>query len=76
MLNIKNILLFALFIFTSTILFAQDKIVASSDSSFMASEGKIYVVMVVVLTILAGLILFLFRLEFKLKKLEKSGANN
>ncbi len=74
--NIKNILLFAFFIFTSTTIFAQDKIAASNDSSFMASEGKIYVVMVVVLTILAGLILFLFRLELKLKKLEKSGTNN
>lgn len=35
------------------------------------SEGKIYVVLAVVLIILGGLFAYLFRLESKLKKLEK-----
>lgn len=43
------------------------------ENGFMRSEGKIYVVMVVVITILAGLILYLFRLDRKLSKLEKNG---
>ena len=42
---------------------------------FMRSEAKIYVVMVVVITILAGLILYLARLDRKLSKLEK-GRNS
>ncbi len=46
---------------------------AVNENGFMRSEGKIYVVMVVVITILAGLILYLFRLDRKLSKLEKNG---
>jgi uncharacterized membrane protein len=44
---------------------------AIADDGFMRSEGKIYVVMAVVITILAGLILYVFRLDRKLTKLEK-----
>jgi hypothetical protein len=43
----------------------------SSENGFMRSEGKIYVVMVVVITILAGLILYVSRIDRKLSKLEK-----
>jgi hypothetical protein len=46
---------------------------ASSDSmaSLMRSNGKIYVVVAVVLTILFGLIAYLIRLDSKISKLEK-----
>jgi amino acid transporter len=37
----------------------------------MRSNGKIYVVIAVILTILAGLILYLVRLDRKISKLEK-----
>ena len=37
----------------------------------MRSNGRIYVVVAVMLTILAGLILYIVRLDKKLKKLEK-----
>ena len=37
----------------------------------MRSNGRIYVVVAVVLTILGGLILYLVRLDQKIKKLEK-----
>lgn len=40
-------------------------------ADLMRSEGKIYVVVAVVVTILAGLILYLFITERKLKRLEK-----
>ncbi len=43
----------------------------SGENGLMRSEGKIYVVMVVALTILAGLILYVARLDRKLSKLEK-----
>ena len=41
------------------------------EDGFMRSEAKIYVVMVVVITILAGLIYYVSRLDRKLSKLEK-----
>ncbi|HEX8279017.1 MAG TPA: hypothetical protein VF540_09995 [Segetibacter sp.] len=44
---------------------------AKEENGFMRSEGKIYVVMVVVITILAGLIYYVSRLDRKLSKLEK-----
>lgn len=37
----------------------------------MRSNGKIYVVIAVILTILAGLILYVVRLDRKISKLEK-----
>ena len=41
------------------------------DEGYMRSEGKIYVVLAVVVTILAGLILYVSRLDRKISKLEK-----
>jgi len=38
----------------------------------MKKNGKIYVVIAVMLTILAGLVLYLFRLDRKISKLEKN----
>ena len=49
--------------------FGQDKKVEMAD--FMRSSGRIYVVLAVMLTILAGLILYLVRLDRKISKLEK-----
>ena len=44
----------------------------AQETGFMRSEGKIYVVMAIVITILVGLILYLYRLDRKISKLEKS----
>jgi hypothetical protein len=41
----------------------------------MRSSGKIYVVIAVILTILAGLILYLVRLDRKITRLEQSGKH-
>ena len=43
----------------------------SGNDGLMRSEGKIYVVMAVVITILAGLLLYVIRLDRKITKLEK-----
>ncbi len=50
-------------------IFAQDKPAQMADT--MRSNGRIYVVVAVVLTILIGLILYIFRLDRKITKLEK-----
>ena len=44
---------------------------ASKDDGFMRSEAKIYVVMAVVITILAGLLIYVIRLDRKITRLEK-----
>jgi hypothetical protein len=52
----------------STILFAQDQ-VEMADT--MRSNGKIYVVVAILLTILFGLIIYLVMLDRKISKVEK-----
>ena len=56
-------------------LFAQDNNVEMADT--MRSDGKIYVVVAVILIILLGLLVYLFALDRRLKMLEKksSGKN-
>ncbi|HSU51342.1 MAG TPA: hypothetical protein VLJ41_12145 [Segetibacter sp.] len=44
---------------------------SSNDTGFMRSEGKIYVVMAVVIMILAGILIYMLRLDRKISKLEK-----
>ncbi len=48
---------------------AQPEAVEMADD--YRGEGKIYVLVAIVLLILAGLFVYLFRLERKIKKLEK-----
>ena len=60
--------LFVLFMSTSFFSFAQEK---PEMADAMRSNGKIYVVVAVVLTILLGLIAYLIRLDRKISKLEK-----
>ena len=52
-----------------TVVTAQETVKQSTD--FMRSNGRIYVVIAVMLTILAGLILYMVRLDRKLSRLEK-----
>jgi predicted branched-subunit amino acid permease len=53
--------------------FAQDSsnISSASGASIMMSHDKIYVVMAVCITILAGLFLYLIRIDTKVSKKEK-----
>jgi hypothetical protein len=50
--------------------FAKAQEVTMAD--IMKENGKIYVVIAVMLTILAGLVLYLIRLDRKISKLEKN----
>jgi Na+-driven multidrug efflux pump len=51
--------------------FCNAQAVAEKQPDFMRSNGKIYVVMAVVVTILIGLFLYLINLDRKISKLEK-----
>ena len=64
----KIIVVFALLMMSMNLV-AQEKEVEMADA--MRSNGRIYVVIAVMLTILAGLILYLWRLDRKIGKLEK-----
>jgi hypothetical protein len=66
-------MLFLLFsFFMSSLLLAQDNSVEMADT--MRKEGKIYVVVAVILTIFAGIILYLVRLDRKITRLEKESS--
>ncbi len=69
----KKILVFVTALFSQICVFAQTMSLTGTDSNqgLMRSEGKVYVAMAVALTILAGLILFVWRLDRKISKLEK-----
>ena len=54
--------------FSTHVLFAQDK---ADMADTMRSNGRIYVVVAVVVVILVGLILYLVRLDRKITKMEK-----
>ena len=65
----KIIVAFMLLMMMSMNLAAQEKEVEMADT--MRSNGRIWVVVAVMLTILVGLILYLWRLDRKIGKLEK-----
>ncbi len=73
MVNGKKIALVLMSTFMGVMAMAQEAALpASKDKGgFMRSEGKIYVVVAVLLTILAGLILYVATLDRKITKLEK-----
>jgi len=64
----KKLLLVAL-LFINLLAMAQSSDVPMADG--FRSNGKIYVVVAVILTIFAGIILYLVRLDRKITKLEK-----
>jgi hypothetical protein len=68
---IKKLLLAAGFLlFPILFLVAQERNVEMADT--FRSNGKIYVVVAVILTIFAGIIIYLIRLDRKISRLEKN----
>lgn len=65
--------IFSLFImlFVSMAMWAQDGNQKVQMADTMRSNGRIYVVVAVILTILIGLILYVLRIDRKISKLEK-----
>ncbi|MEO7984740.1 MAG: CcmD family protein [Bacteroidota bacterium] len=64
----KKIMILFILLTTGFALFAQDK---TEMADTMRSNGRIYVVVAVALTILMGLILYIIRLDRKMSRLEK-----
>ena len=73
MMKLKKIITLFLLLLFSVAGFAQDTKGVMADT--MRSNGRIYVVVAVVTTILIGLILYVFRLDRKISKLEKEAKS-
>lgn len=68
---IKKILLTICFAILITVINAQDKTSGPEMADTFRSNGKIYVVIAVILTIFAGIIIYLIRLDRKMSRIEK-----
>jgi len=66
---LKKLSALLLLLFISFAAFAQDDKQTMADT--MRSNGRIYVVVAVIVTILIGLILYVIRLDRKITRLEK-----
>jgi hypothetical protein len=65
----KKIIFALMMLLSSVQLFAQTDQIEMADA--MRSDGKIYVVVICIVIILAGLLIYLFSLDKRLKKIEK-----
>jgi hypothetical protein len=63
-----------LLLFVHGLVIAQDSAGREEVATGMRSEGKIYVVVAVVVTILLGFFLYLIRLDRKITRLEKKNG--
>ena len=70
----KKSALVSLSVLCSLLLQAQDSTIEMADA--MRENGKIYVVVAVVLAILIGLFLYLIRLDKKISNIEKNSSND
>lgn len=62
----------SLTLFSFLFLGAQAQATASTETNFMYANGKIFVVMAVVIFIVAGLFIYLFSLDKKISRLERN----
>ena len=69
--NLLKIYFLVAGLFIQFIALCQNEADNAEPKSFMRSDGKIYVVVAIVVTILAGLIIYVARLDRKITKLEK-----
>ncbi len=71
MIPLKKIVATFLLLIFSVIVKAQDETKKVEMADLMRSNGRIYVVVAVMLTILIGLVLYVVRIDRKISKLEK-----
>ena len=69
----RKIVFSLIMLFTTLNLFAQNNNVEMADA--MRSDGKIYVVVTIIVIILIGLLAYLFTLDRRLKMLEKKSVH-
>jgi hypothetical protein len=67
---LKTSILSVFFLLVTSVIFAQNSEPAMADA--LHENGKIYVVVIVLATIFAGIIAYLVRLDRKISKLDKN----
>ncbi len=67
--RVKKVIFFMAFLLLGAVSFAQNN--QPGTDELMRSNGKIYVVVAVCLTILTGLFIYVFLIDRKISKLEK-----
>jgi len=70
--KLKRIAFSILLCFIQSIVFAQTDSTINGSTDFMRSNGKIYVVVAVVIVIVLGIFIYLLNLDKKITKLEKN----
>jgi CcmD family protein len=70
--KIKRIVSVFLFALLTVTVNAQETVANPENADFMRSNGKLYVVVAVVVTILLGLFFYVFSLDRKISKMEKN----
>ena len=68
---IRKFFITALLLLINFLCIAQDTTETVDMADTMRSNGKIYVVLAVILTIFSGIIIYLIRLDRKMSRLEK-----
>lgn len=68
---IRKLFVLAALLLVNLLSMAQDSTETVDMADTMRSNGKIYVVLAVILTIFSGIIIYLVRLDRKMSKLEK-----
>ena len=71
----KKAIMFASLLILSTVGFAQDKCQRVEMADGLYQSGKIYVVVIVLSLIFAGIVVYLIALDRKISKLEKEIKN-
>lgn len=66
---LKKLLLLLFTALNTSIVFAQEKV---EMADVMRSNGKIYIVVIICLTVLVGLFFYVFMLDRKISRFEKS----
>ena len=69
--KIRTIFYFLILVLSTMVVKAQEGTAKTDFGEAMRSNGRIYVVIAVILTILIGLILYVVRLDRKMSKMEK-----
>jgi threonine/homoserine/homoserine lactone efflux protein len=69
--NLKKLALFFVFACTQVIANAQAMATDTNSTDLMRSNGRIFLVMTIVVFIMAGLLMYVYSLDRKISKLEK-----
>ena len=73
---IRKLFVFTILLLVNFLALSQTTSNTVDMADTMRSNGKIYVVIAVILAIFAGIIIYLMRLDRKISKLEKEQHNN